>query len=369
MARVLSTDLQTILAGDTREIVWTADISFPTIDSLRLSSEPIDLYSNDLNDTSEIRLTMESPADRVGLQFQNVDGVLGRHLVDNLAEWLNAECVVGRLYRGSGLEEWIELFPGVVQQPDATDLVFSFDVLSDLVAPGQIVCNRTLALPCSFVFKDPKTCGYVGAETACNHHLRSKSGCDGLGWGHAFGGFEHRYNPDASAPGTGGNIDIGNGGGNGCPRLDQWIAVIADGQFGVKKVADLTTSDLLLNPIDGSAHPIRSLHRLDQIAIYEVETKSGARCYSSPTHKLITCASDRVGQPVTQFWFGDPVMVYEAGCPAQSSVKYVRQSASIGSVVKIEMISGHIYAAGDTQDGLIVAHNTKNPVDVEINQI
>lgn len=370
MARVLSTDLQTILAGDVREIVWTVDITFPTIAPLSLASEPIDItkgtYSNDLNDTSEIRLTTENPVDRVSLAFQNVDSILGQHVADNLTEWQAAEAVVGRLYRGSGLEEWVPMFKGVVSQPDVNDLQVTFDVLSDLIAPGPIVCNRTLAPPCGFKFKDTSTCGYSGIAAACNHHLKSKLGCDGLGNSHRFGGMESRYNPDASVPGSGNNNPNGGGGGGGCPRLDQWVLVEKNNEAFAKRVSDLTLVDRLFNPTDQIFHPIRSLAVIRDVSIWEIVSKSGHRSLSSATHKLLRDSGDRSGQRVTFFWFGDSVLCLTGRQPSESRISFARQIPGLGDVLRIEMASGHIYAAGSEPDKLIVAHNTKNPVDGEI---
>ncbi|KAK0039556.1 hypothetical protein Bpfe_031041 [Biomphalaria pfeifferi] len=122
-----------------------------------------------------------------------------------------AEAVVGRLYRNAdgSLEEWKEMFRGAVQQPNADDLQVTFSIIDDTVAPGQIICNRNLGGICGFPFKDVKTCGYTGAELTCDHHLKSKGGCDGKGNSHAFGGTQHRYLNEVQAPGTGGNTGTG----------------------------------------------------------------------------------------------------------------------------------------------------------------
>ncbi len=232
MSRTISTDLQTILDAPNRSIDWTLDLTFPSIDPLRFATSPLtiieEFYGNDLENVSEIRQTLESATDQVSVKIQNKDQVLGAHILNNLAEWQKAEAVIGRLYQGSGLEVWIEMFRGAVQKPeidDNTPYSVTFDVLTDTVAPGLIVCSRSLALPCQHVFKHLPTCGYTGSETSCDHNLKSKFGCDGLGNSHDFGGMEHRYNPDLSVPGTGGNT----GGGpiiiDPCPRLDQFVLV------------------------------------------------------------------------------------------------------------------------------------------------
>jgi hypothetical protein len=36
----------------------------------------------------------------------------------------------------TGVSEWIEMFRGTVQQPNADDLQVTFDVIPDTIAPG-----------------------------------------------------------------------------------------------------------------------------------------------------------------------------------------------------------------------------------------
>lgn len=366
MARSIVANLQTILNAPTRDIDWTVEITFPTISALKFATSSLDIakgvYSNDLEEVSEIRQTLETPTDRVNVAIQNKDAVLGLHVANNLTEWSKAEAIIGRNYTGSGLQVWIEMFRGAVQQPNVKDLQVEFEILADTIAPGQIVCSRTLALPCPFLFKDAATCGYSGSETSCNHNLKSKTGCDGLGNSHRFGGAEHRYNPDASAPGTGGNTPI-DGGPTGCPQLDQFVLVKnEEGKPVAKQVGLLRETDWLFNPIARTFHQIRSLEIIKNAPIFETVARSGARSISSCTHRILTSRADDKGQPVTRFWFGDSILTWD-GNLTDSKISSARQIAGLADVLKIEMRDGHIYATGASPENLIVSHNSKNPVD------
>lgn len=376
MGRTLSSDLQDILAAPTREIDWTLDVVFPAIDPLRLATSPLTLvkgeYSNDLENVSEIRQTLESATDQVNVQIQNKDQVFGLHVANNLNEWRKAEAVIGRVYRGAAKEEWIEMFRGAVQKPEVDDTApynIGFDVVTDTRSTGSIVCNRTLALACPFLFKHARTCGYSGAETFCDHNLKSKFGCEGKANTHHFGGMEHRYNPDLSVPGTGGNTDTGGGtggpiGGGNCPRLDQFVLV--KGKFGqpvARMVFFVKPSDLLFNPVTGTFHEISSLEIIENLEIFEMVAANGAACYSSCSHKVIRHRADDRGETVTKFTYADPVLTWIDGLN-DSNIISALKTGLLGDVMRIEMKDGHIYAAGSTADKFIAAHNYKNPIDV-----
>lgn len=364
MSRAISTDLQTILDAPTREIDWTLDITFPTITRLRLATAPLVLssntYTNDLEAVSEIRQTLEAPTDRVNIGLQNKDEVLGLHVANNLAEWQKAEAVVTRVYRSAGLQVVFEMFRGAVQKPESNDFQVSFEILADTIAPGQIVCTRTLGLPCPFLFKDAKTCGYSGSETTCNHNLKSNAGCDGRANAARYGGTEHRYNPDTSAPGTSGNPP---GRITGCPRLDQFILVQGDGKKPIaKRVEFLILKDRLFHPITKTFHEIKSLEIIENVAIFETLAANGASSHSSESHKLIRDRSDDVGQFVTKFKNGTPLLTLING-ELKESKFIIGCTFDQGNVMKIEMLDGHIYASGNLPDKLIAAHNSKNPID------
>lgn len=362
MSLVISTELQTILDGSVRTIHQTCEITFPSNPPVRVATAPLTIggndYVEDLRAVGEIRRTIENPVDRVSVAIQNVDRVLSQDLADNPDEWRLAEAVVGRRYSGSGETEWIELFRGIVQQPTADDMTVRFDIIPDVLSKGQFIAARSLAPPCQFRFKDANTCGYAGPETACNHHLRSKGGCIGLGNGQAFGGTEHKYNPDTSAPGTGSNT---GGGPPACPRLDQWIVT----HLGPVRAGDLTMEHRLFNPIDGGFHRIRSLQIMRGVDLAYIVSESGADCWSSMTHKVLWYREHITGEVITKFVTGDPLLCWNlrGRLLVDSRVSLISMKTAIGDVMKIEMATGHIYCSGGDGRRYVVAHNAKNPID------
>jgi hypothetical protein len=248
--------MQNILAASAHGIDQTLQLIFPDATTLRYATAPLNLggnvYTNDLENVGEMRYSMDSSIPSVSAGLQNKDRVLGLHVANYWQKWRNAEVIIGRNYYdkvGLGLSEWIEMFHGVVQRPNANDQQVTFDVFEDTITPGLIVCNHTLADPCFWKFKDPKTCAYSGVLTTCDHHLKSSGGCEGRANTHHFGGMEHRYNPDSTTPGSEGNPPPDDGGGGpiiGCPRLDQYVKV--KGPDGQRRSSGTSRSGSCLRP-------------------------------------------------------------------------------------------------------------------------
>lgn len=372
MGRTLSLRMQNIFAADKRDIEQTLDVFFPDSTSLHFATSPLVLdyeYSNDLERVGDINQTLESPTDAVAVALQNKDRVTGLHVAEFWRKWQKAEAVVGRLYRNAdgSLEEWKEMFRGAVQQPNADDLQVTFSIIDDTVAPGQIICNRTLGGACGFVFKDPKTCRYTGAELTCDHHLKSKKGCDGKGQSFAFGGTQHRYQNDVQAPGTGGNTTGGTV--NPCPRLDQYILVRGnDGKPMAKMVCFLSLDDYIYHPIKKTFHAIHTAEVVRNVEIFETISNNGAVGYTSGSHLWIRDKKDSRGFPVERSVSRQNFLtLFDYEDLIQSKILLVSNTGELGDVMRIEMVDGHIYATGNSPEKLGVSHNAKqNPIDIPV---
>ncbi|MEO8648069.1 MAG: hypothetical protein ABI539_02770, partial [Acidobacteriota bacterium] len=313
MGLSLSTTMINILGAAARDVQYTIEVSFPDASVLRFATAPLTIagnaYSNELESVKEIRRTLESPTDRVGVALQNKDHVIGLHVEANRAKWLKAEAVIGRLYRdavGLGLSQWIEMFRGSIQQPIVNDPQVTFEIIDDTLTPGDIVARRNLAPPCPFVFKDAKTCAYAGAGTLCDHHLKSAGGCEGYANTHHYGGMEHRQNPDSSIPGTGGNQlpsdDLpGDHNGIPCPRPDQYVRVKGpDGRPLSIMAGEMTLENEIWHPIKRRYFPLRTVRIVKDQPIWEIVAANGASGESSLWHPIIRSIDDHAGKPVSQ---------------------------------------------------------------------
>lgn len=372
MGRSVSANMTTILAGAERKIDCTIEITFPDASYFRYATAPLTIgpktYTNDLESVREIRQTLEAPVDRLAVALQNKDRVLSLDIAANYPKWRKAEAVIGRYYRGGtnlATTEWVEMFRGAVQQPKADDQQVTFEVIHDVLAPGQIICNTTLDPMCPNVFKDPDTCGYTGLLTACDHHLKSKGGCDGRSNSEHFRGMEHRYNPDTAIPGTGGNDPDPDPGGSGpCPRIDQFVNVKGpDGCRMSQMVALVTEDDWIWHPVQNRFRKIRSATVVKNQPIWEILAFNGALGFSSHPHPVIPYCEHVTGLPVRDFVPGDPMLTVISGQLRDSKAALSRDTGETADVVRIEIDADRdedkIYCWGDSPDKQIACHNLK----------
>ncbi len=378
MPRTISGTLASILSPARRDIDWTLDLVFPDATAFHFATSPLtsvngNNYTNDLETVSQIRQTMQGPVDNVSIAVQNRDRVLGLHVAANWQIWRKAQAVIGRYYyqisdttgARTGTNTWIEMFRGAVQQPNANDAQVTFDIVSDTISTGQIVSSHTEALNCGWVYKDAKTCGYSGGLTTCDKTLKGLNGCDVHSNSHHFGGTEHRYNPDASAPGTGGNDDPGGGGDHHppCPRLDQYIWVRdPDGNPMVKMVCFLTDDDWIWNPVNSRFYKVASALIVRDEPIWELITYLGAVGFSSGSHPIIRGRQDKTGLAIERFDEGQPVLGYTQKLIDTRAILFM-DSGETGDVMRISMDAEtdaeKIYCFGDSPDKMIVCHNRK----------
>lgn len=365
--RNVSGTLAEILAAKERKIDYSILISFPDGSALNCATFPVTkssvFYPNDLESVGELRQTLESPTDKVKIALQNKDKVLGVHLAQYWAKWRKAEAVVERLYRtpNNSLQQWVEFYRGAIQQPDATDLQVTFDIISDVLSPGNIVANRTLAPSCPFIYKDPKTCASTSPRLSCNHLLASAGGCDGDNNSQHYGGMGHRYQPESNAPGTGGNTGSGNTR-PPCPRIDQYVLVRGeDNQPKSKMAGFLTEDDYLWNPVKKAFFKIKAAELVKDQPIYEFISASGAVGFSSEWHPLIQTFEDGKGKPVKNFEVNDPVLTVINKILIDSKCVLSQFTGEYFDVMKIEIENEHIYAYGDSEEKYIICHNYKIP--------
>lgn len=373
MARTVPTGLQPLLDLPSCETqttldLYLADTSEIHVATAALASVAIDTgtvdYTADLRKVTELKQTVLTPPDRGTCLIQNVDKVFGGIVASE--SLIKAAAIVGRYYRDpAGVEspKWVELFRGEAFPLSVTESEVQLEVLGDMVAGGYCVAKWTLAEPCQFIFKDAATCGYSGSETACNKKRKSPAGCLGRANSHHFGGMEF---PDSQFPTPIGPGPGDQGGHHNCPRLDQFVLV--RGAHGVpvpKIVRALDLDDLLFNPLNGTFHEIKSLTIVPNEPIWRLATESGAVCYSSFTHLVLWYRQHATGEMAANFVQGDPVLTW-SGRLLDDATADARYCGRQENVLRIEMADGHIYCAGNDPAKMIVAHNAKNPGDLEI---
>lgn len=338
----------------------TSEYHFSTraLSSIDIGTDTVD-YTADLRSVDIIKQSILAATDRVTAVVQNVDKTIGE--VAALESLTHAVAVVGRYYTDpAGVESpmWVELFRGEAFPTQIDEKALQIEILNDLAATGYCVAAWTLAENCQFIFKESATCGYSGGETTCNKKRRSPDGCFGRANEHHFGGMEF---PDfqvatVDSAGTG---DTGDGQHHNCPRVDQYVLVERglSAMPGPLRVSALTLDHRLYNPVTKTFHRIKSLRIVERQQIWRVTAENGAESYSSRSHLVLWYREHVTGEPVKNFVLKDPVLTTIDERLDDSSVAIIGCINEAADVMAIEMEDGHIYAAGNDPDKMVVCHN------------
>ena len=365
MARTIPSGLQDLLDLPSCETQTTLDLTLVDTTEYHVATAELTVgavdYTADLRRSNELKQTVFSPPDRGGVIIQNVDKVFGGYVVAE--DLVKAEAVIGRYHAdpaGVLPAVWVELFRGEAMPLVIDETQVQIEILGDMAAAGYCIGANTLAENCQSPFKHALTCGYSGGETTCNKKHKSKLGCLGRSNEHRFFGMEY---PDIQIPAVGlagpNNPPPGH---QTCPRLDQYVLIrcITCSRPVPKIVRRLKPYHELFNPVSGMFHEIKSLTVVHNEPIWCLTAENGARNYSSFSHLVLWYREHVTGEPVANFVPGDPVLTWTGGLE-DSKTADARYALEWGSVMKIEMMDGHIYAAGDEDDKFLVCHNSKQP--------
>lgn len=138
-------------------------------------------YAPHLRKTGQLRLSLTRSVDRVEVELQNLDDVLGVDLLRARESLYGAEARLGRYRRDldGGTESHKVFFTGVVADVGINEQVVRLSILSEAYAAVSVGASRRVARLCQWRFRDPRTCQYAGPELACNFLLDHPGGCQG----------------------------------------------------------------------------------------------------------------------------------------------------------------------------------------------
>lgn len=368
MGREVPSGLQPLLDLPSCETQTTLDLyladssehhfSTAALSSIDIGTDTVD-YIADLRSVDIIKQSIAASVDRVSAVIQNVDKAIGIIAADEALT--HAVAVVGRYYydpTGAESAMWVELFRGEAFPGQFDEGKLPLEIINDLAACGYCVADWTLMENCQLIFKDADTCGYSGGETLCNKKRKSPAGCAGRANEFHFGGMEFPDFQVASVD-TAGSGDTGDGQHHNCPRLDQFVLVERGlaATPGPLRVAELTLDHLLYNPVTRTFHRIKALKVVAAEQIARITAANGAESYSSLSHLVLWYREHITGEPVKNFILKDPVLTCVDARLEDSTVAITGTINEAADVMWIEMEDGHIYAAGNAPDKMVVCHN------------
>jgi hypothetical protein len=132
---------------------------------------------------SQIKSSLSKAADTAIVGLANADLALGVELLKIRQYLYGAEMIVGRYWKDldSGVEVHKTLFTGVVAYsvPQIDENLVTIAGVSTAYANISVGASRRVNLLCSWLYKDPSTCHYRGAQETCNLMIDHADGCHG----------------------------------------------------------------------------------------------------------------------------------------------------------------------------------------------
>lgn len=178
-------------------------------------------YNNAISSVDDLRTSIESSIDRITINCQNVDSLLGFQLASNLRLLDYAVAEYGRIYQSlrnpSLLEDIPQMFRAVLANAEVNETRMSFEVIVDYESLGSIIASRSLS-PLS-AWRGLNGIEVTAAGTVTNPKTRLDFIANGKEY--EFGGWEFFEEPASNLPGTGGNP--GGGGSGTCFTRDTKI--------------------------------------------------------------------------------------------------------------------------------------------------
>ena len=168
------------------------------------------LYDNYIASVEELNSSIDTGVDRITINCQNVNSLLGFNLASNLRLLDYAVASYGKIYqsvRNPNLEQDSEAFRCVLANAEVDETRVGFELIADYDSIGAIIAARNLNPLSAWRASN-------GIEvTATGSVANPKTGADfirnGKEW--EFGGWEFFEEPTSDLPGAGGNDDIGIG--------------------------------------------------------------------------------------------------------------------------------------------------------------
>lgn len=208
MPRIFPTGLAEALKRGTLETHSTLELTLPDsatgARTLYFATAPVTVggvkHSPQLRDTSAMKQSLTRAADRVTVDLQNVDTVLGIELINASESFYGARVRFGRYWRdiGSGAIFHKYLLTGAVVGVDVNENTARLALVSDAYAALNVGAAQPVVRNCRWEviggYKGPQ-CGSTSDFLTCNYLLDHADGCSARHSGTnnraRFGGFAY----------------------------------------------------------------------------------------------------------------------------------------------------------------------------------
>ena len=192
MARNLPVGLHEVLKSGYAESHSTLELSLPSdiapainlyFATARLTIDGV-TYDQQLRSADAVKTSLTRAADRVTVELQNVDTILGVDLLAVADTLYGANVQFGRYWKDLNSKATFHhiLLTGAVAGVEINENVARLTLISDTYAAVSVGAKEQVIRTCRFQvqgeFRGTK-CGYTGAKLTCNGLIDDADGCDG----------------------------------------------------------------------------------------------------------------------------------------------------------------------------------------------
>ena len=192
MPRSLPVGLAEVLKSGYAESHSTLELSLPSdiapaithyFATARLTIDGV-IYDRQLRDTGAVKTSLTRAADRVTVELQNVDTILGVDLLAVADTLYGANVRFGRYWKDlrSAATFHHILLTGAVAGVEVNENVVRLTLISDTYAAVSVGAKEQVIRTCRFQVQGEfrgANCGYSGAKLTCNGLIDDADGCEG----------------------------------------------------------------------------------------------------------------------------------------------------------------------------------------------
>ncbi len=186
MPLTIPSNVKTLLLSGSAEVHTTLDVTFGDASEIHVSTVDISGvtttsfgsvdYVKNLRTSSSLEQSLTVSVDKVDLEIQNIDLVLGGAVIDSRIKLNGAVGILSHVFVEGGTITQVEILHGQISNASSEDLNVKMQLISFLSLTGPLGGWRPLMKYCPWMFKKPG-CDSTDPSTTCSHTFDGANGC------------------------------------------------------------------------------------------------------------------------------------------------------------------------------------------------
>lgn len=186
MPLIIDSGVKALLLSGSATIHTTLDITFGDDSEIHVSTVDIGSvstntygtvnYVKNLRTSGSLEQSLTVSADKVDLEIQNIDLVLGGAIIDSRLKLNGARGILSHVFVDGGTKTQIEILHGQIANASSEDMNVKMQLISFLSLTGPVGGWRPLMKYCPWMFKKDG-CNSTDPSSTCSHTFEGVNGC------------------------------------------------------------------------------------------------------------------------------------------------------------------------------------------------